>query len=77
MPKNKDKFIENTVKIILVIYILFLAVVTIANKEPKEPSYESDTDGFEASLEFDEDELRDDVWQLYEEQTIWKNRCLW
>jgi len=66
MSKNKDKFIENTVKIILVIFILFLAVVTIGIKEPKEPSYKSDEDGLEASLEFDEDELKDDVWQIEE-----------
>ena len=66
MSKNKDKFIENTVKIILVVFILFLAVVTIGIKEPKEPSYESDVDGLEASLEFDEDELKDDVWQIEE-----------
>ncbi len=66
MPKNKNKFIENTVKIILVLYILFLAVVTIGIKEPEEPSYESDVDELEASLEYDEDGLKDDVWQIEE-----------
>tara|TARA_Y100000768_G_scaffold378239_1_gene352424 strand:- start:4796 stop:5440 length:645 start_codon:yes stop_codon:yes gene_type:complete len=49
-PKNKDNFLKNTVNIILLLFTITFVLVYFI-----EPSYE-----------FDEDELRDDVWQLEE-----------
>ena len=50
MPKNKDNFLKNTVNISILLFTITFVLVYFI-----EPSYE-----------FNEDELKDDVWQLEE-----------
>lgn len=61
MANYQDNFLKKTVNIIILLFIITFALVYFI-----EPPYELDEDGLEASLEFDEDELKDDVWQIEE-----------
>lgn len=61
MANYQDNFLKKTVNVIILLFIITFALVYFI-----EPPYEFDEDGLEASLEFDEDELKDDVWQIEE-----------